>query len=229
VDDKAMNVENDEGVLAWHFLAEDRCLRYGDGRVVEAGQTLAAEGDLELCENGMHASIRPLDALGYAPGPILCRVRLGGEIIHGGDKAVARTRTVLWMVDATRALHEFACWCAERALTVAGVEDRRCWRAIESKRAWLRGEISDDELDAARAAAGDAARAAAWAAARAAAWAAAGDAAGDAAGAAARDAARAAARAAAGAAARDAARAAAWVAQNMELERIFMALGEGEA
>ena len=71
-----------------------------------------------------------------------------------------------------RTLHEFACICAERALTLAGVTDERCWNAIKAKRAGLRDEISDDELDAAR----SAARAAAWdaasAAASAAAWAA---------------------------------------------------------
>lgn len=76
-----------------------------------------------------------------------------------------------------RTLHEFACICAERALTLAEVKDERCRNAIKAKRAWLRGEISDDELDAAWAAAWDAARAAASAVARAAARAAAWDAA----------------------------------------------------
>lgn len=51
-------------------------------------------------------------------------------------------------VDA-RTLHEFACICAERALTLKGVKDEQCWNAIKAKRAWLRGEISDDELYAA--------------------------------------------------------------------------------
>ena len=93
-------------------------------------------------------------------------------------------------------LHEFACICAERALTLADVKDERCWNAIKAKRAWLRGEISDDELKAAWNAASAAAWDAAWAAASAAAWAAA----------------RAAARAAASAAARAAESAAAWAA-----------------
>lgn len=58
-------------------------------------------------------------------------------------------------------LHEFACICAERALTLAEVADERSWNVIKAKRAWLRGEISDDELNAASAAAWDAASAAA--------------------------------------------------------------------
>ena len=85
-------------------------------------------------------------------------------------------------------LHEFACRCAEYALSFVKSPDRRSVAAIEAKRAWLRGEISDDELAAARDAwdawdasaaawdawaAWDAARTAAWDAARTAAWAAA--------------------------------------------------------
>lgn len=62
-------------------------------------------------------------------------------------------------------LHEFACRCAEYALSFIEKPDPRSVAAIEAKRAWLRGEISDDELAAASAAAWDA-RAAASAAAR---------------------------------------------------------------
>ena len=69
-------------------------------------------------------------------------------------------------------LHEYACRCAEYALTFVREPDSRSIAAIEAKRKWLRGEISNDDLTAAWAAADAAARAAAWAAARAAAWAA---------------------------------------------------------
>ncbi len=110
-------------------------------------------------------------------------------------------------------LHEFACRCAEYALTFVENPDPRSVAAIEAKRAWLRGEITDDELAAVRDAAWDAARAAAWGAAGAAAgaaWGAAGDVARAAAWGAAGDVARAAAWAAAGDVARAAARDAAW-------------------
>lgn len=74
-------------------------------------------------------------------------------------------------------LHEFACRYAEYALSFADNPDPRSIAAIDAKRKWLRGEIKDKELRAARDAAGaaarDAARAAARAAARDAAWAAA--------------------------------------------------------
>ena len=110
---------------------------------------------------------------------------------------------ILWtvlrpeMIDEP-ALHELACRFAEAALEAersAGREpDPRSWAAIAAKRAWLRGEIDDEDLAAAWAAAGDAA----WAA---------------------RDAARDAAWAAAWAA-RDAARAA----QNAQLSRMLSTL-----
>jgi hypothetical protein len=103
------------------------------------------------------------------------------------------------LVDAP-ILHEFACLCAESVLHMTRDADRKiCRSAIETKRRWLRGDATDEEL------------AAAWDAAWATAWAVAG-AAGAAAGAAAWGAARAAAGAAAGAAAWGAARAAAWAA-----------------
>ena len=78
------------------------------------------------------------------------------------------------------ALHEFACYVAEGALRTVGDSDPRSVDAIRVKRLWLRGEATNEELDAAgaaaRAAAWDAAGDAAWAAAGDAAWAAAGDA-----------------------------------------------------
>ena len=234
-------------VQAWHFLPEDRRLRYGGRDLVEAGKTYAAKGPLVLCRNGngngMHASMRAIDALRYARGPIVCRVELSGKILHGYDKLCARKRTVLWMADATMALHEFACREAELALErarEAGHEpDERSWKAIAIKRQWMAGQASDSELTAAR----SAALAAGWAAVRAgvragartlawdAAWTAAMDAA-RAARAAAWDAAMDAAMDAARAAAWDAARAAAWDAAtgaamdaaNERLEAALMAL-----
>ena len=127
--------------------------------------------------------------------------------VSAGDKLWSVLREEF--IDAP-ILHEFACRCAEYALSFVDNPDPRSIAAIDAKRKWLRGEIKDKELRAAwaaawaaaRAAAGDAARAAAgaaaWAAARAAAWAAASAAASAAAGAAARAAAWDAAWAAAG-------------------------------
>ncbi len=190
--------------LYWHWLPEDRRLRYDSRQLVVAGETIKHDGPVVMCESGLHASERAIDSLQYAPGPIICRVALGGFVTDGDDKSVASERTVLWMADATNTLHEFACLCAGDALRTARVKDVLCWQAIETKRRWLRGEATDAELDAA------------WDAARDAAW--------DAAWAAARDAARAAARDAARAAAWDAAWAAARAAQNTRLTDMLLAL-----
>ena len=142
-------------LLAWHFLPADRRLRFGDRRLAEPGRTLTVSPPLLLDSRGLHASVRPIDALSYAPGPILCRVALSGEILEDKDKVCAEHRTVLCMADATRALHLFACDEAERALQIAKVDEPRCAAAIKTKRRWLDGEATDEELDAAWAAAWD--------------------------------------------------------------------------
>ena len=114
-------------------------------------------------------------------------------------------------------LHEFACRCAEYALSFVDNPDPRSIAAIEAKRKWLRGEITDKELDAARAAARDVAWDVARTAANAAAW--------DAANAAARYAANAAAWDAANAAANAAAR---YAAREHEVEILRELLKEGD-
>jgi hypothetical protein len=163
----------------WHFLRQDGKLAYYadnpnsmDGVVVKPGMVFEVEGEIIPCVNGLHASKRALDALDYAPGPIVTRVQLDGQIVVEGDKAAASKRRVLWMADATRTLHLFTCLCAEEALNSIrkrGLQvDPRSERAIEVKRLWLDGKATDDELAAAWSAAWDAALSAASSAARAA-------------------------------------------------------------
>ena len=184
--------------LGWHFLNENGRTGYGNRKPVP-GATMHCHGELVLCQNGLHASKRAIDALHYATGSIIQRVELVGERRDESDKSCARSRGCLWIADATRTLHEFALWCGEVALDAereAGRKpDARSVEVLAVKRRWLDGLATDAELDAARDAA--------WAAARDAAW------------------------DAAWAAALDAARAAAWAArdaQNNELERRLMAL-----
>ena len=95
--------------LAWHFTGHT--LR--DGRPIPpVGEWLEHDGPITLCESGLHASVDILDALSYAPGPILHRVEMDGEIIEGGDKLVASRRRILWSVDLTDILREGARLCA---------------------------------------------------------------------------------------------------------------------
>ena len=99
-------------VLAWHFVGK----RLRDGRPVpKDGVWLEHQEPLVLCESGLHASVDPWDAVRYAPGPILCRVEMGGAILHGTDKMVATRRRIVARIDATDLLRYFA---RMRALSV---------------------------------------------------------------------------------------------------------------
>jgi len=104
-------------ILAWHFLPSDGNLRYGKWRnpLVRPGVVYVHRGPVELCKRGLHASVRAIDALTYAPGPVVCRVECWDRVQHDADKLVCGRRKVLWIADATRVLHEFALWCAEQA------------------------------------------------------------------------------------------------------------------
>jgi len=165
-------------IKAWWFAAAEKdgrvLLPHGDGREVKAGETLSVEGEIVCCSRGLHASVRPLDALKYAQGSVVCRVEVWGDIQKESDKIAGRHRKVLWMADAGVALRIFACDCADEALhreRKAGREpDARSWEAVRVARRHAIGKASNEELDAARAAAWAAARAAARAAAWAAAW-----------------------------------------------------------
>jgi uncharacterized protein involved in type VI secretion and phage assembly len=112
----------------------------------------------------MHGSKRLIDALSYAPGNIVCRVELIPPFIHDIDKTVARGRKVLRMADATNVLHEFACRCAEDALSLVDNPDERSVAVIKAKRDWVAGKISRNSFDAAARAARAAARDAPYAA-----------------------------------------------------------------
>ena len=212
-------------IKAWWFAKRDAYgkvrLPHGDGREVVVGETLSVEGKIVACKNGLHASVRAMDALKYAPGSVVCRVEVWGDVAKESDKVAGRHRKVLWMADADAALRHFACDCAEAALLgerKAGREpDPRSWAAIEVARRFADGEATKEEL-AAASAAGDAAASAA------------GDAAWDAASAA-RDAVAAADAAAWAAARADRDAAAAWDAQNKALEarlNKFARVDEGE-
>ena len=148
-----------QGVLAWHWLPEMGKLTHGDRRKVVPGHTMKFNGGLVICSSGFHASVRAIDALANAPGPIIQRVEcfgLGDSCGHT-DKLVCRERKCLWIADATDTLRAFARWCA-----LSVIEK---WDAPPIVRQYL--ETGDESIrDAAMAAAWDAARDAAWDAAR---------------------------------------------------------------
>ena len=110
-------------IKAWHFLPKDRHIRWGTKEEVKVGQTLKVNGPVKLCTWGLHASIKPINALSYAPGPIACLVELSGEIKEDTDKLVATERTCLAMTDATDLLRNFARASALSVLHLWGAPD----------------------------------------------------------------------------------------------------------
>jgi len=159
----------DKTYTGWHFLPADRKMRWPlerfgeaiEGPLVEPGKTYEVSGPVEVCAWGLHASRRAIDALNYAPGTVVCRVTLSGDVVVEGDKAAATKRTVHWMADASRVLHEFALWCAETVMEYQGSDllnglkrdsDRRELPlvALHTKRRWLDGKASYHELEKAR-------------------------------------------------------------------------------
>ena len=139
-------------VKAWHFATANRRLRYGDDRLIRRNVRMWARPKgraLNLCHHGMHGSVNIIDALEYAPGPVLSWCEFGGEILSGSDKLCAEWRRPLWIIDATPILQEWARWCA---LQVAHL-----WDMPDIVREYL-----DTGDESKRDAAGAAARCAAW-------------------------------------------------------------------
>ena len=124
-----------EPLLAWHFC---QLYQLRDGRAVPPdGEMLRHDGELIPCHAGLHASERLLDALAYAPGPLLCRVRLSGaRLPHSDDKFVSAERTILWRFDATDLLRVFARRC--------GLDVAHLWNAPGVVRDYL--ETGQEDL-----------------------------------------------------------------------------------
>lgn len=138
-------------MLAYHFVRNNK-LR--DGTPIPSdGEKLVYSGDLILCCYGLHASVKILDALRYAPGFTLCRVECGGKIIEGRDKIVCSERTILWRKDIRGILLSFARECASDVLHL--------WDAPESVKSFL---ATGEDASVAVAASRDAATTAGYAA-----------------------------------------------------------------
>ena len=173
----------------YKVLNEDGSCRNGGSGSWTLGEWKEVEGELVLCENGLHLCDGEEQLLEWL-GPAIYEAEYEGERLDGNDKVVVRRARIIRKLDTwnERTARLFACDCAERVLHLYEEkysDDKRPRHAIEIARRYVNGEASKDELYAAA----TAAWAAAWTAA-AAAW------------------------TAAWAAARDAARAAAWAAAD---------------
>lgn len=118
-DHELQNRFDTKTVKAWCFAGLCNTFGYNDNRSFFTGEIRSVsleEKDLELCKWGLHASVRVLDALFYAPGPIVYRVKCSGQMIKEEDKFVAEHREYLWGFDATEILQKFARDCASSVI-----------------------------------------------------------------------------------------------------------------
>lgn len=87
-----------------------------DGRPLPPiGKWLTHEGLVVPCESGYHLSKHPFDALLLAPGCVLHRAELEGDLqSHGNppNKYAGRRRRILATIDTTPFLRRFARLCA---------------------------------------------------------------------------------------------------------------------
>jgi len=99
-------------IYGWWF-SESKKLPYGDERRVQIGRTHKVKPPINLCRWGLHLSINALDALVYAKGTIVWRVKAGGEIVRDDNKLVCSERTyIAGGTNVTDTLERFAQLCA---------------------------------------------------------------------------------------------------------------------
>lgn len=96
-------------VTGWHFAGQT--LR--DGRPLpKRGEVLVHDGPVVPCESGYHLSESPLDALRYAPGCMVARVRGSSTCVPHGDPvdkwACRRREALTEYVDVRAVLVEWA-------------------------------------------------------------------------------------------------------------------------
>ena len=152
-------------IRGWHFTGST--LRNGEP-IPPIGEWLIYKGETIPCEQGLHCSEDPFDALQYTPGSILHRVQLRGQLkSHGNtvDKWVGSERFIVASLDVKELLCKFACWNALQVI------DK--WKAPKVVLDWLNNQdesIRSAAWSAAWSAAASATASAARSAARSAAW-----------------------------------------------------------
>jgi zeaxanthin glucosyltransferase len=121
-------------VRGWMFL-DPRYLP-GGGEHLEAGTSLEDDrpGPLEVGVRGFAISPCIGEALQCARGPLLVRAALSSDIVVQGEYALGRRLDVLWSLDASPALTEFAWWCARQATRESREREPELAQAFEDAR-----------------------------------------------------------------------------------------------
>jgi hypothetical protein len=147
-------------------------LNLRDGKIVsksgdltwEIGKWEHVDGKIVLCQNGLHSSKSPLDALNYVYGEVLAKVEIKGKIIEGDDKEVSSDMRIIeayeWQQKDSVALSIFVAELVLKNYENLYPDDDRPRKAIEAAKAYL-ADPSERNMSAAWSA---------WSAARSAAW-----------------------------------------------------------
>ena len=94
-------------MLAWYFARENNRLKFNDHRLITIGKMHTVKCAPILCCQGLHGSVQLLDALHYAPGPMLYRVDITRKLDIEGDKICGQRRKYLGVIDATEVVRRF--------------------------------------------------------------------------------------------------------------------------
>ena len=108
----------------------------------EIGKTYTVNGPVKVCSNGFHASVEPLDALGYIKGDVVAVVTGSGGSDNDENKVCYQSMTIVraykWTPLDSVAL---AIYCAEQVIKIYEYEypgDSRPRDAIKAAKAYLK-------------------------------------------------------------------------------------------
>ena len=157
---------------AYYFSGKDKRLRYGDNRLIQEGETHTVDCEPVLCEQGLHGSIKALDALKHAPDTYLWIVEIEGDVQIREDKICGKSRTYIKGFDAEELLRSFA--CKQALINIEKIKPYCSDEQYNTILTYLHGDYTvRSAAETAAESAETAARSAAWAAVETAAWAAA--------------------------------------------------------
>ena len=149
-------------LLAWHGCHADGTTRHLRIKEVVGVKTLLA-GDVELCKNALHGSLRAVDMLRFREGLWVKRTLHEGTIFHHSDKIGSSERTVVAEADATQVVLDWAFWYADRAVRIHAVTAlRQAGMNIEAEKLVGLEAITDKKSALAASNAANAIRAAAY-------------------------------------------------------------------
>ena len=134
------------------------------------GKWYKVKGELEMCENGLHASERIIDAMGYVPMEILAKVEVRGDCEKQSDKQCWREMRIIrawrWTKKDSVALAIYSAGLVLKNFEAEHPDDKRPREAINAARRWLKNSTEENRMAAGSAAesAAGSARSAAWSA-----------------------------------------------------------------